>query len=111
MAYEEVWRDVTAKKSHSELSWILQATDGSAFVGKVGGIYLAIRRTSAGFAALREDRNAVEWSTTFVSQGCEGLPSAMQAIEAVEGGKQAWSEGQILQLQSTGYVFKAIGSD
>lgn len=110
-AYEEVWRDITARKRPSDLSWILQSTDGSAFVGKVGGIYLAIRKTSAGFAALREDDTTEGWSTTFKSKGGEDLPSAKQAIEAVEVTGQSWAEGQTLELQSTSYVFRAVSSD
>jgi hypothetical protein len=110
-AYEEVWRDVTAKKTPSELSWILQSVDRSTFVSKVGGIYLAIQKASAGFAAVREDRSANAWSTTFQSQGGEGLPSATQAIEAIEAGRQSWAEGQTLDIQNTNYLFRAVSSD
>ncbi|KAK6087032.1 neutral amino acid transporter [Seiridium cupressi] len=83
--YEEVWRDITAKKSADELSWILQSSDGTTFIGKVGGIFLAIRKTSHGdFAALREDRQDDNWATTYQSDGKAGLPQATQCIEAIE---------------------------
>lgn len=112
-AYEEVWRNVTSKRSPDELSWILQSSDGTTFVGKVGNIYLAIRKASDGFSARREDRHGVDggWNVVFESiAGVAGLPKATVVIDAVESTGQTWVEGQGVTIGDTEFVFRGVST-
>ncbi|KAH8173716.1 protein HRI1 domain-containing protein [Sarocladium implicatum] len=114
-AYEEVWRDITAKRTPTELSWILQSTDGTTFVGRVGAHYLAIKKTFSGFAARREDRdisqNKDEWKTEFQSAEATALPSAAQAVAAVDVAGQSWAAGHTVDIAGTSFVFKGVSQD
>ena len=112
--YEEIWRDITAKSSPTEPSWILQRKDGNAFFGKVGAIYLAIQQIpGGGFAVRREDREASsgKWSTSYETGDVHNLPSAAQAVEVLETGDQVWAEGQTVALGGSEYVVKGISTD
>lgn len=53
--YEEVWRDVTPRTSRESLAWVLQSTDKTTFLGKVGNIFIAIRQTIDNDFAVRQD--------------------------------------------------------
>ncbi|RSL88337.1 hypothetical protein CDV31_016079 [Fusarium ambrosium] len=108
--YEEVWRDITQKKSAEELSWILQSSDGSGFIGKVGSIFLAIQKTQGGFAARREDRGATggTWKLTFEDGETAGLPTATQSSEAIETQGSSWTEGQTVEIGGAEYVFRGV---
>lgn len=112
--YEEVWRDATAKSSATELSWILQSQDGSAFIGKIGAIYLAIQKTAdGGFAARREDREASggKWNVSYESGSVSSLPRATEAIGSIESSDQKWVKGQTVEIGGTGYIFSGVGTD
>lgn len=109
--YEEVWGDITSKLSATELSWILQSKDGRAFLGKVGATYLAMEQATDGaFAVRREDREASggDWGVSYSSGAVDGLPTAIQAIEALEKGGQNWAEGQAVEIGAAEYVFRAV---
>ncbi|SPO01219.1 uncharacterized protein DNG_03966 [Cephalotrichum gorgonifer] len=112
--YEEVWRDITVKSSAEELSWILQSDDGSAFIGKVGTIYLAIRKVGdGGFAARREDRDTSgsDWNVSYESGSVGSLPGAREAIECLETGDQKWAEGQEVEIRGVTYAFRGVSTD
>ncbi|KAL2670244.1 hypothetical protein Neosp_014711 [[Neocosmospora] mangrovei] len=106
--YEEIWRDITQKTAPEELSWILQSIDGSAFIGKVGSIFLAIQKTEGGFAARREDRGVAgsTWKLTYEYAATPGLPTAMQGSEAIETQNSVWTEGQTIKIGGVEYVFR-----
>ncbi|RSL71316.1 hypothetical protein CEP53_001519 [Fusarium sp. AF-6] len=108
--YEEVWRDITQKKSAEELSWILQSNDGSGFIGKVGSVFLAIQKSQGGFAARREDRGATggTWKLTFEDGETAGLPTATQGSEAIETQGSSRTEGQTVEIGGTEYVFRGV---
>lgn len=112
--YEEVWRDITAKRTIHELSWILQSVDGLTFLGKVGSIYLAIRKSSDGsFAAIRQDlkctNDEYSWNTTFESGDLSALPLAYDAISAVEGVGNV-PDGTEVMVGQARYVVRAIST-
>lgn len=107
--YEEVWRDIT-DKSPEELSWILESSDRTTFIGKVGCIFLAIQKTTEAFSARREDRQAGVWKITFNS-GITGLPSAYQAIEAIESKNNSWAVGQSVTIGGVEFIFRAVSKE
>ncbi|KPM38682.1 hypothetical protein AK830_g7884 [Neonectria ditissima] len=110
-AYEEVWRDITAPISSDDQSWILQSSHEATFIGKVGNIYLAIRKGSDGsFAARKEDFEG-DWTISFESGHVQELPRVKQVLEEfeVEGSDRA--EGRKVKIASTEYVVKALGSN
>lgn len=113
-AFEEVWRDVTTKKTHTELSWILQSSDENTFIGKVGNIYVTNRKSATGFAARREDRADAEgndtWTVTFQSENGTGLPSATQAVAAIDSPGQSWTNGQNVDIAGVNYIFRAVSA-
>lgn len=112
--YEEVWRDVTQKATPDELSWILQSSDGTAFAGKVGSIYLTIHKASDGtFAARRQERgeSGQAWKTSYESGNLSGLPTASQAIEILEAPDATWTEGQTVKVGDTEYVFRGVSRE
>lgn len=110
-AYEEVWRDVTSKRDPGEMSWILQSSDGTTFVGKVGGTYVAMSKTRSVFQARREDRldGDSAWTLTFESDA--GLPKAAEVIESVEGAAATWTEGQTVRITDTEFVFRGVSTE
>ncbi|KAF4119481.1 hypothetical protein GMORB2_4746 [Geosmithia morbida] len=113
--YEEVWRDITAKKNPNELSWILQSEDGTAFVARVGNIYLAIRKASGeALAARRQDRKSVDgkdvWNVTFESGDTATLPQAVDASLVIEASGR-FSEGQKVKIGPTNYISRAVSID
>lgn len=64
--YEEVWRDVTPRTSRESLAWILQSTDKTTFLGKVGSIFIAIRQTKdTGFAVRQDEFDGSSWVALF----------------------------------------------
>ena len=109
--YQEIWRDITATTAKSSPSWILQSSDGSAFIGKVGAIYLAIQQVPGGFAVRRQDREAGNWVTSYESGDVGGLPVAAEAVEALETGDRTWAEGQTVSLGATEYIFRGFSTD
>ncbi|KAH8200344.1 hypothetical protein TruAng_005497 [Truncatella angustata] len=112
--YEEVWRDITAKSSTDEPSWILQSRDETAFIGKIGSIFLAIRKSSnRAFSARREDRNisSQKWDTTYEFGNAIELPRVDQVIEIIEMAGEVWVEGQMVNIGETGYIFKAVSAE
>ncbi|KAK7413360.1 hypothetical protein QQX98_007737 [Neonectria punicea] len=109
-AYEEVWRDVTAPASLHEPSWILQSSDGASFVGKVGSVYLAIRKSSDGaFAARKETLENQHWSVSFESGDVQTLPHVMQVLEEIEAQERDWDVGQKVKVANVEYVIRGLG--
>ncbi|KAH7000676.1 hypothetical protein EDB80DRAFT_811980 [Ilyonectria destructans] len=91
-AYEEVWRDITANMQAGDQSWILQSSDGTTFIGKVGSIYLAIKKDMDGtFAARKEELNGT-WRVSFESEG-QGLPQVTQVLKEFEVKGRDWAVG------------------
>ncbi|VUC24629.1 unnamed protein product [Clonostachys rosea] len=111
-AYEEVWRDITSRKEPDISSWILQSADGTTFIGRVGTIYLAIRKSETGdFCARREDlsSSSQDWEVTFESGKVEVLPRASSALQEVSATRRA--EHETLQLDNIDYVVKAFSNE
>lgn len=112
--YEEVWRDITSKSAPSEISWILQSEDGLIFIGKVGGIFLAIQKFPSGsFAARRENRDvsSAGWEVSFESGDVSRLPRAFQVVGVLEKDSQMWPENQEITINGGIYVFRGVNSD
>lgn len=92
-AYEEVWRDITANVQTGDQSWILQSSDGTTFIGKVGSIYLAIKKDMDGtFTARKEELNGT-WRVSFESER-QGLPQVSQVLKEFEVKGRDWAVGQ-----------------
>ncbi|KAH0432222.1 hypothetical protein CcaCcLH18_06577 [Colletotrichum camelliae] len=112
--YEEMWRDITSKSSPSETSWIIQSKDGMIFIGKVGGIYLAIQKCAGrSFAARREDRHvsSASWEVSFESGDVSRLPRAFQVVEVLEKTSQTWAINQEITINGGDYVFRGFSYD
>lgn len=92
-AYEEVWRDITAKMQSGDQSWILQSSDGTTFIGKVGSIYLAIKKGVDGTFSARKEELDGAWRVSFESEG-QSLPQVTQVLKAFEVEGRDWAVGE-----------------
>ncbi|CAH0005078.1 unnamed protein product [Clonostachys byssicola] len=109
--YEEVWRDITSRKQPEDPSWILQSADGTTFIGRVGTIYLAIRKSETGnFSARREDLSSSNqtWEVTFESGKVELLPRASSALKQIGATEKV--ENGTLQVDDINYIVKAFSN-
>ncbi|CAH0059085.1 unnamed protein product [Clonostachys solani] len=109
--YEEIWRDITSRKEQDDPSWILQSADGTTFIGRVGAIYLAIRKSETGdFCARREDlsSSSQSWEVTFESGKVELLPRAIGALQQLGAAERV--EHGTLQLDNISYIVKAFSN-
>ncbi|CAG9954252.1 unnamed protein product [Clonostachys rosea f. rosea IK726] len=109
--YEEVWRDTTSRKEPGDLSWILQSADGTTFIGRVGTIYLAIRKSETGdFSARREDLSSSSqtWEVTFESGKVESLPRASSALKQIGATKRV--EHGTLHVDDINYIVRAFSN-
>lgn len=92
-AYEEVWRDITANMQAGDQSWILQSSDGTTFIGKVGTIYLAIKKDVDGMFTARKEELDGTWRVSFESEG-HALPQVSQVLKEFEVEGRDWAVGQ-----------------
>ncbi|KAK1531607.1 hypothetical protein CPAR01_11256 [Colletotrichum paranaense] len=112
--YEEVWRDVTKRGPNDTPSWILQSKDGMTFIGKVGVIYLAIRKASATeFAARREDYDSHHgiWKRTFESENDGSMPKASAVVTMVDNEAQTSVDGGLVSIGGVEFVFRDVSQD
>ena len=110
--YEEVWRDITSNDPSDRRSWIVQSEDGQAFVGKVGTIFLAIRKDSSGtFSVRREylDVSAQTWHVSHEAGDAGLLPGAEAALKALEAAGED-SNGNKIIINDMPYLIIAICS-
>ncbi|KAF7561657.1 hypothetical protein G7046_g2487 [Stylonectria norvegica] len=111
-SFEEVWRNVTLHHSLSKTSWILQSSEGTVFIGKVGNISLALSKISGtGFVARREDsgKDGQEWEVTFESGDASSLPRAAQVEHQLSNGQSAWKNGDSLEVGDVVYIACLVG--
>ncbi|CVK98832.1 uncharacterized protein FMAN_08414 [Fusarium mangiferae] len=108
--YEEVWRDITPKPLNAS-SWILQSQDGMTFVGKVGNVYLAIKKGADGSFLARKDTlnfSSNSWENVFRFDNASVLPRADDAIKAVEAAGRDLDRGSSLQIGEDGFIVRAF---
>ena len=104
-AYEEVWRDVTDDEAKRTPSWIVQSEDGSVIYGKVGSIFMGMRRDEQGrFEVRREDYDLSKqcWKPVFEggTRAAQGLEPAEDMVRLVEGPE----EGRLADYVILGYA-------
>ncbi|KAM0546725.1 hypothetical protein ACHAPJ_010653 [Fusarium lateritium] len=107
--YEEVWRDITSQPLTAS-SWILQSQDGTTFVGRVGNVYLAIRKGADGsFSARRDTTKSLSdvWENLFESDTANILPGADDSIKAVEEAGQGLVKRGSVQIGDNQFVVRA----
>lgn len=110
--YEEVWRDVTAKPLAAS-SWILQSQDETSFVGRVGNVFLAIRKDSDGAFSVRKDAlNSLtnSWDSSFKSHAVDLLPDTDDSVKAVEAEGEGLVEGNKVQIGDGNFVVRAFAA-
>lgn len=116
MPYEEVWREIDPPPGPDLIangianSWILQSTDGMSFIGKTGGLFIALKQNSNTFAARREEWVAGEgrWVTKYIigEDAAGTLPSLngeqFQVNEAWEAGISVTAFGERWNVRAVG---------
>ncbi|KAL6399452.1 neutral amino acid transporter [Ilyonectria robusta] len=108
-AYEEVWRDITANMQAGDQSWILQSSDGTTFIGKVGTLYLAIKKDTDGtFTARKEELNGT-WRVSFESEG-HALPQVLQVLKEFEVEGREWAVGQKAVIAGIEYEVRGFST-
>ena len=108
-AYEEVWRDVTPKLQANDPSWIIQSSDGSAFVGKVGNISVAMRKDPNGGFAVRKqelDQSGGTWETSYESGETQSLLRVSDVLRELDAGNRNWATGQVLKAGKAEYIIR-----
>jgi hypothetical protein len=119
-AYEEIWRDVTedgdfgdSNTSASSCAWILQSTDGRAFLGKIGHTFMGMRQGEDGSFAVRSEvykPSRATWETAFESGQVQETPRAVEAlrIESRLESESLMAKGEKIQVSSREYVIQGL---
>ncbi|CAM1503144.1 Fc.00g079200.m01.CDS01 [Cosmosporella sp. VM-42] len=110
-SFEEVWRNVTVHFSPGDPSWILQSSRGTTFMGKVGNIYLALRKDKeVGFVARREElcQAGGDWEITFESGDVKSLPRVAQVAHQLGVGQRAWTIGESVGVGGVEYIIRGF---
>ncbi|CAM1508649.1 Fc.00g054970.m01.CDS01 [Cosmosporella sp. VM-42] len=107
--YEEVWRDVTPKLRANDPSWIIQSSNGSIFVGKVGNNSVAMRKDPEGGFVVRKEKlsqGEKSWKTSYESGDTQGIPRISDFLQELDVGNLDWCTGQVLTLGKTEYIIR-----
>ncbi|KIW74468.1 hypothetical protein Z517_12408 [Fonsecaea pedrosoi CBS 271.37] len=98
--YEEVWRDVTKDTESDEegSAWILQSTDESMFLGRIGHMFLGMQESAQGCFAVRKEvwsskSGTGSWHTVFEAGPVQSIPRAGDVQRDLEiGGRGGMAE-------------------
>jgi hypothetical protein len=121
--YEEVWHPLSIPSAKTiPYAWILQSEDGATFLGKVGGVFQAMRadRDKLGkqksFCARRElwDVEQEAWIIKYEVGDAESLRALPSLASGKNGEILAWesssSEGDMVDVFGARFVVRAISN-
>lgn len=109
-AYEEIWRDVTQEQAGDGTSWILESSDGTAFLGKVGNVFLGMsQKEAASFVVWKEILNNGEWESVFHSGVVAGFPTATDTVQAIVSAGQGRQAGKVINVKNAEFVLRGLG--
>jgi hypothetical protein len=106
--YEEVWRDATTEMGGYGAAWIIQSSDGSTFLGRIGRMFIAMRQSPRGFAVRREalSESSEHWVLIFEDGPTRNLPRAVDVISAVNCDMEI---GGKLTVQNAEFLIRGFG--
>jgi hypothetical protein len=107
--YEEVWRDMPVPVGGKK-AWILKSVpDGKTWLGRIGGVFLALSDGEEEFGARREEWDEVErkWRVKYEVGRLDSVPSFVGGGLEL-GGEEFWMAGEKVELQGRAYAVLSL---
>lgn len=100
---------MTEETAGDGYSWIIQSSDGSTFLGKVGHVFLGMRQDGKGNFAVRKEvfnESKGDWEMVFESGPAACLSKVEQAQSRVRAAGKA---GEKVDVEKVEYVIRGLG--
>jgi Protein HRI1 len=107
--YEEIWRKLSPRPGPN-YGWILQSVEGTTFLGRIGGGYLALsEKKGRKFGARSEEWSAADgWRVKYAIGDLEGVPSFASAGTELLDGESSWKTGETVLVFGTEYIVRGF---